>query len=95
VPNLSENLLSISQLTQTCSIVESFLDRFYVFNLKKGNSIIIGGILYPMKSLYKLCESNRPEPELTALVSHNDERSQIWHERLRHLNFLSLQELET
>jgi hypothetical protein len=37
----------------------------------------------------------RPETEPTALVSHIDERSQTWHERLRHLNFQSLQSMET
>jgi len=48
-----------------------------------------------MENLYKFYESSRHEPELIALVSHTYERSQIWHEQLKHLNFRSLQVLAT
>jgi hypothetical protein len=37
----------------------------------------------------------RPKTESTALVSHTDERSRTWHERLGQLNFQSLQWMTT
>jgi hypothetical protein len=61
VPNLSANLLFVSQLTQTGKIVEFWPDRFYVCDLKKGKSIVVDGILDPMDNLYKFCDSTRPE----------------------------------
>jgi hypothetical protein len=95
VPNLSANLLFVSQLTQTCKIVEFWLDRFYVHDLKKGKSIVVVGFSTQQTICTSFVTSTRPEPELTTLVAHTDERSRIWHERLRHLNFRSLQTLET
>jgi hypothetical protein len=53
-PSLSADLFSIAQLTQTCNIVEFWPDRFYVRDLKKGNLIVIEGILDPNDNLYKL-----------------------------------------
>jgi hypothetical protein len=64
VPNLSANLLFVSQLTQTGKIVEFWPDRFYVRDLKKGKLIVVDGILDPMDNLYKFCDSTRPESEL-------------------------------
>jgi hypothetical protein len=80
VPNLNANLLFVSQLTQTGEIVEFWLDRFYVSDLNKGKLIVVGGLLDPMDSFYKFRDSNRSELEPTALVSHTNERSKIWHE---------------
>lgn len=71
--------------------MEFWSDWIYVCDLKKGKSIVIGGLLDLTDSLYKFRDSTRCESELTALVAHTDERSRIWHERLRHLNFWSLQ----
>jgi hypothetical protein len=94
VPNPSSNLLFVTQLTHTGKIVEFWLDQFYVCDLKKDKPIFIGG-LYPIDSLYKFRDMNRLETERIALVSHTDERSRIWHDRLRELNFQSLQTLTT
>jgi hypothetical protein len=63
VPNISANLLFVAQLTQTGKIVEFWPDRFYVHDLKKGKSIVIGGILDPNENLYKFHDSTQPEPE--------------------------------
>jgi hypothetical protein len=90
VPNLNANPLYVSQLTQKSKIVEFWPYQFYVHDLKKGKSIVAGGILDPTYSLYKFCDSTRPGPKPTALVDHTDERSQIWNERLGHLNLQSL-----
>jgi hypothetical protein len=75
--------------------MELWLDQFYVDYLKKGNSIISDELLNPTNSLYKFCDMTRLEPEPIALVSHTNEKSQVLHERLRHLNFLSMQSLMT
>jgi hypothetical protein len=75
VPNLSANMFSISQLTQTGKIVEFWPDRFYVWDLKKGKSIVIDGVLDPTDNLYKFCDSTQPKYELISLISHTYERS--------------------
>jgi len=36
VPNLSANLLSVSQPTQTCKIVEFRIDQFFFQDMKNG-----------------------------------------------------------
>jgi hypothetical protein len=48
-----------------------------------------------MDNLYKYRDLTRPESELTAPIAHTNERSQIWHQRLEHMNFRSLQALST
>jgi hypothetical protein len=80
VSHLSVNLLSLYQLTQTNKIVELYPDCFFVKYLNKGQSIVVGGFLDPKDNFYKFCDSTRPDFESTALISHNDERSRIWHE---------------
>jgi hypothetical protein len=67
--------------------VNLFPDRFYAHDLKKGKSIFVGRLLYSTDDLYKFCDSIQPKLEPTTLISHSDERSLIWHERLRNLNF--------
>jgi hypothetical protein len=74
VPNVNANtLLCVAQLTQTGKIVEFWPDQFYIHDLKKGNSIVVGGILNLMDSLYKFYDMTRLEPKPTTLVSHTDE----------------------
>jgi hypothetical protein len=90
VSNLSTNLFFIAQLTQTSKIVEFYPYRLYVHDLKKGRSIIVDGLLDPTSSLYKFSYMNQPDTESTTLISHTNEISQIFHERLEHLNFQSL-----
>jgi hypothetical protein len=73
LPNISVNLLFVSQLTQNGKIVEFLLDR----DLNKGNSIVVDTILDPMDNLYKFFDLNRHEFDPTALISHIDERIRI------------------
>jgi hypothetical protein len=56
VPNLSSNMLFVTQLTQMHKIMEFWLDQFYVRDLKKGKSIVVDRILNPADNLYKLCD---------------------------------------
>jgi hypothetical protein len=56
VPNLSENLLLVSQLTQTSNIVEFWPDRFFVKDLKNDRSIVTEGFLDSKDGLYKFCD---------------------------------------
>jgi hypothetical protein len=95
VPNLSANLLYVAQLTHTCKIVLFWPDQFFVEDLKKVQSFFIGGFLYPKDSLYKFCDMNRPDIDLTTLVSHTNRGSRTWNERPIHLIFQSLQSMET
>jgi len=45
VRNFSANLLFVSQLTETCNIVEFFPYHFLAKDLKKHQSIFTGGFL--------------------------------------------------
>jgi hypothetical protein len=71
--NLSDNLFYVAQLTQTCKVVEFWPNQFYVCDLKKGKSIIVEGLLDRTDSLYKFCDTTRPNIEPTALVAHTNE----------------------
>jgi hypothetical protein len=73
VPNLSSNLLFVTQLTQIGEIVEFWPDRFCVRDLKKGKSIIVRGLFDLTYNLYKFHDMTRPHIEPTALVSHTYE----------------------
>jgi hypothetical protein len=53
--------------------MEFFPDPLFVLYLKKSQSIIAGGFLYPKDNLYKFYDTSLPELELTALISHIDE----------------------
>jgi hypothetical protein len=57
VPNISENLLFVSQLTHTRKILKIWLDQFYVCELKNGKSIVASELLETMTNLYKFCDS--------------------------------------
>jgi len=94
VPNLNVNLLLVSQLTKTCNIVEFWLDCYFFRDLKKGCSIVIGGFLDLKDIFYKFCNTTQPNSQLTAHFSHTNKRSRTWNERMKHLNFLSLQSME-
>jgi hypothetical protein len=87
VPNLNANLLSVAQLTQACNIAEFWLVRFYVHDLRKGKLIVVDELLDSTDNLYKFCDTTQLDTEPTALVAHIYERSRIWHELFRHLNF--------
>jgi hypothetical protein len=63
-------MFSISYLTHIGNIVEFWPNRFYVHDLNKVKSIVFGGILDPMNSFYKFCDTTRPNIESTALISH-------------------------
>jgi hypothetical protein len=58
VPNLSADLLFVSQLTQTNEIVELWPYQFYVQDLKKLKSIVIDEILDLTNNLYKFRDSS-------------------------------------
>jgi hypothetical protein len=70
VPNLSANLLLVSQLKKTCKIVEFWLYRFFVRDLKKGRSIVIGEFLDPKDNLYKFFDMTQPDYEPDTLFPH-------------------------
>ena len=55
VIRLSKNMLFVSQLIEIGKIVEFYLDRCFIKNLK-DRSIIANGLLDPKDLLYKSCE---------------------------------------
>ena len=51
----NEKLLSVSQLTKIVDIVECWLDRFFVKDLKNDELIVIEGFLNSRDWLYEFC----------------------------------------
>jgi hypothetical protein len=56
VPNISFNMLYVSQLTKTSKIVEFWPYWFFVKDLKKGQFIFSKGFLDPKGIPYKFCD---------------------------------------
>jgi hypothetical protein len=52
--------------------------QLFVQYLNKGQSIVVGGFLNLKDSLYKLCDTTRPNTKPTTLVAHIDERSRTF-----------------
>jgi hypothetical protein len=57
----------------------------------KTNSMVYIGEVNHQSRLYTFSEFI--EPNSTLLLTHADERSRIWHERFKNLNFRYMQQL--
>jgi hypothetical protein len=90
VPNLSIDLLSVYQITQTCKRVESTSDLVIVLDMHDSSIIAVVGLDH--KSwLYKFTKFIDYDSSL--LLTHDNESSRVWHERFGHLNFRHMQQL--
>ena len=94
VPSLASNLLSVYQMTHTS------LPKIFTFN---RNDVDISEIA--SRKLIATCIANHfvktyefskfvPNANPTALLTHGNEVSRIWHERFVHLNFKNFQQLQ-
>jgi len=72
VPNLSANLLSVSQLTHTGKIVEYWPNQLFVKDVKNDRLIIVEGFLNSKGGLYKFCDLPRLDHGPTAFIVQTD-----------------------
>ena len=93
VPSLASNLLSVYQMTHTgvpkrVSFIPNYVE---ITNLASGKLIAKGFANHHAKSYefsHFVADANT-----TALLTHGNEVSRLWHERFGHLNFKYLQKL--
>ena len=87
VPGLEKNMISVSQITKKQMQVQFQNDKCTVID-KDHNVIAVGT---ESGGLYKL----KPKPaNQKALYSNVSSEEQLWHERMGHLNYSSLVDVQ-
>jgi hypothetical protein len=84
VPNISINILSAYEITQSRKRVEFTSDSVIVIDMH-DSSIIIAGEVDHKSRLYKFTKFTDYDSSL--LLAHVNESSRVWNERFGHLNF--------
>ena len=93
VPSLAANLLSINQMTHTCSPKRVTFDSDSVEIIENSTGkLITKGISNHATKDYDFSHCLHVSHP-TALFSHAKNTGKIWHERFGHLNFKYLQQL--
>ena len=87
IPRLYVNLLSVYQMTHTCSgrKVEFTPDSVSIYDMQT-NLKIASGKVNDQSHLYTFSNCV-PQLDSILLLTHANEESRIWHERFGHLNF--------
>ena len=86
-PSLAFNMLSIYQMTHTGSTKRVTFDLDSVGITEKGiGNLVVKGIANHSTKDYEFSHFLPISPP-TALLSHANNTSKIWHERFGHLNF--------
>jgi hypothetical protein len=91
VPNLSTNLLFVYQIAQNGRKVEFTPDSITIRDLEDNALLAVGKADHESR-LYAFSHFV-PDSHSTALLTHSDFVSKLWHERFGHLNFCYLQQL--
>ena len=87
VPSLAVNLLYVYHMTHTCSPKRVTFDSNSVEITEKATgNLIVKGIASHSTKAYEFSHFFPVSPP-TALLSHANNTSKIWHERFGHLNF--------
>jgi hypothetical protein len=92
VPKLFINILSVYQMKNS-GIEKKFIftpDAVDIYDMQT-NSMVSTGEVNNQSILYTFFEFI--EPDFALFLIHADERSRIWHERFRHLNFIYMKQL--
>ena len=93
VPSLTAKLLSIYQMTHTCSPKRVTFDSETIEITEKAiGQLIAKGIANHSTKVYELSHFLTVSPP-TTFLSHANNTSNIWHEIFGHLNFKYLQQL--
>jgi hypothetical protein len=92
VPKLSVNLLFVYQMKNygTRKRVIFTPDAMDIYDMQANSRVATGEVNHQSR-LYTFSEFI--EPDFALLLTHVDERSRIWHERFRNLNFIYMQQL--
>jgi hypothetical protein len=91
-PNISFNLLSVYQMKNSSTRKKVIFtpNSMYIYDMQTNSRVATGEVNHQSR-LYTF--SKFIEPDYALLLTHADERSRIWHERFRHLNFKYMQKL--
>jgi hypothetical protein len=94
VPSLYCNLLSVYQITHSGEgkTVEFSRHQVLIKDLKDPKHVLATGIADDITRLYKF-DNFGSSSFSSVFVAHSDDLSKLWHERLGHLNYRSLQQL--
>jgi hypothetical protein len=92
IPQLSENLLSVYQITHSssCKKVEFTPDFVSIFNKQNNSKVVVGEVNHKSR-LYTFTKFI--ELDSSVLLTNVDDSSRLWHERFGHLNFRYMQQL--
>jgi hypothetical protein len=83
VPQLSVNVLSVFDYTGSGKKVEFTRDSVSIFDMQNNSKISVGEVNHKSR-LYTFTKFIELD---TSVLTHADDRSRLWHERLGHLNF--------
>ena len=93
VPSLAANMLSVYRMTHTSSRKRVTIDSdTFEITEKDIGQLIAKGIANHSTKAYEFSHFLHVSPP-TALLTHANNTSKIWHERFGHLNFNYLQQL--
>ena len=86
-PGLASNLLSVYQMTQTRSPKKFIFspDDVEIIEISNGK-VIAKGVVDHTSKVYKFSHF-LPYSNPSALLTHANEASKIWHERFGHVNY--------
>jgi hypothetical protein len=92
VPKLSVNILSVYQMKNSYTEKKFIFtpDAVDIYEMKTNSRVSTSEVNHHSR-IYTFSEFI--EPDFSLLLTHADESCRIWHERLRHLNFIYMQEL--
>jgi hypothetical protein len=87
VMKISVNILSIYQITHTCTgkSVKFTPYSVTIYGMHDNSKIVVGKVNH-QSQLYTFSKFT-DKSELTFLLTHVDDDSRLWHERFGHLNF--------
>jgi hypothetical protein len=92
VPKISINLLSVYQLTNSSTENKLIFtpNAVEIYEMQPNSMFFTGEVNHQLR-LYTF--SDFIEPYSTLLLTHADERSRVWNEMFRHLNFRYMKKL--
>ena len=94
VPSLASNLLSVYQMTHTGVPKRvSFSPNYVEITELASRKLIAKGLANHDAKAYEFSHFVA-DAKPTALLTHGNEGSRLWHERFDHLNFKYLQQLQ-
>ena len=92
VEHMPINLLSIYHACQKGFKFEAWPDKYVLKDINQNFKVVSSGPVDHTTGLYKFAGFNSTKRQsFYSYVSHADEKSKLWHERLGHLNYGKMQ----